>query len=52
MTSLKTGIPIIFEKIGCNTKKYMEQLLGNEDINESNILLYMTVIERRINEVI
>ena len=52
MAALKSGIPEIFEKIGCNTKKYMEQLLGNEEINESNILMYMTVVEARINECI
>ena len=30
----------------------METLLGNEDINEGNILDHMTVIERRTNEII
>ena len=43
---------MIFKEIGCDSEKYMQTLLGNEDINESNILLYMTVIERRTNEII
>jgi hypothetical protein len=38
MESLKDGIPKIFKSIGCDTPKYMESLLGNEEINEGNIL--------------
>ena len=52
MTQLKKGVPMIFERIGCNNPKYMEGLLGNEEINDGNILLHMKIIESRTNEII
>jgi len=42
---LKRGVPMIFDRIGCNNPKYMKSLLGNEEINDGNILMHMKVIE-------
>jgi len=36
---------MIFDRIGCNNPKYMKSLLGNEEINDGNILMHMKVIE-------
>eukprot|EP01017_Pseudomicrothorax_dubius_P046534 TRINITY_DN8208_c0_g1_i13.p1 TRINITY_DN8208_c0_g1~~TRINITY_DN8208_c0_g1_i13.p1 ORF type:complete len:497 (-),score=164.38 TRINITY_DN8208_c0_g1_i13:95-1585(-) len=52
INSLKVGIPIIFERIGCNTEEYMSGLLPNQGVNESNILQYLAVIEMRTNEIL
>ena len=52
MSQLKKGVPLIFDRIGCNVPKYMETILGNEVVNDGNILLHMKIIERRTNEII
>jgi hypothetical protein len=52
MSQLKKGVPMIFERIGCRNEKYMKSLLGNEEINDGNILMHMKVIEQRTNEII
>lgn len=52
VNSLKVGIPIIFERIGCNTEEYLKDLLPNQGINEGNILQYLAIIEQRTNEIL
>ena len=55
MNALKIGIPNIFDKIGCNNREYLEdcgELLNVNDINETNILLFLGIIEKRTNEIL
>jgi len=44
INSLKLGIPVIFERIGCNIED--SNNLSNNEINEGNILQYLGIIER------
>ena len=51
VNALKAGITSIFNKIGCNNSSNRE-LLGDQGVNETNMLAYLGVIEQRANEVI
>uniref|UniRef100_A0A7S0SDG4 ODAD1 central coiled coil region domain-containing protein n=1 Tax=Mantoniella antarctica TaxID=81844 RepID=A0A7S0SDG4_9CHLO len=51
VNALKAGITSIYNKIGCNNAASRE-LLGDQGVNESNMLSYLGVIEQRANEVL
>jgi hypothetical protein len=51
VNALKAGITSIYNKIGCNNPGNRE-LLGDQGVNESNMLSYLGVIEQRANEVL
>ena len=55
INTLKIGIPNIFEKLKCNDKKYLqmeEGYLNVNDINETNILSFLSIIEKRSIEIL
>ena len=45
---IQAGIPIIFERIGCKLADFQTDL----NVNESNMLQYMAIIENRTNEIL
>ena len=51
INALKAGITSIFNKIGCSNAANRE-LLGDQGVNESNMLAYLGVIEERANDVL
>jgi hypothetical protein len=51
INALKIGIQSIFDRIGCNTES-LPELIGSTGVTESNIMLYLGVIEQRTNEVL
>ncbi len=48
ISTIKTGIPIIFGRIGCKLEDFQTKL----NVNESNMLQYMAIIENRTNEIL
>jgi len=48
INTIKVGIPIIFERIGCKLENFQTDL----NVNESNMLQYMATIENRTNEIL
>jgi len=55
INTLKIGIPNIFEKLKCNDKKYLQMeggYLNVNDINETNILSFLSIIEKRSIEIL
>lgn len=51
LEQLTGAVNDIFNKIGCNTAA-VRDLLGDEDVNEANILSYLGIIEQRTNELL
>ena len=51
INALKIGIHSIFDRIGCNTEM-MPELIGSAGVTESNMMIYLGVIEQRTNEVL
>jgi len=49
--SLKSGIQKIFDKVGCDDP-VMTETLGNAGVTESNMMLFLGLIEQRTNELI
>jgi len=52
INALKVSIPIIFERIGCNAEDYTHELLDTTTVNESNMLQYLAIIEKKTNEIL
>lgn len=48
MYGLRISIGIIFDRIGCSKDEFML----DENIDENNLLLYMSHVERRTNEIL
>lgn len=51
VNALKIGIQSIFNRIGCNIDLTPE-LIGSTGVTESNMMVYLGVIEQRTNEVL
>mmetsp|Transcript_19123 Transcript_19123/g.34605 ORF Transcript_19123/g.34605 Transcript_19123/m.34605 type:complete len:509 (-) Transcript_19123:223-1749(-) len=51
VTALKAGIQDLFERIGCNTPA-VRDLLGEDGVNDGNIMSYLGIIEQRTNELL
>lgn len=49
---LAEGISKLFEGIGCSDKDMHLEILGNEGVNESNMMQYLGIIEQRANEIL
>ncbi|EAR98848.2 outer dynein arm docking complex protein, putative (macronuclear) [Tetrahymena thermophila SB210] len=57
LDTLKKNIPVMFENIGCLDKEYLKEIPKNNDgtlqeIDDSNMLLYLAAIERRTNDLL
>ena len=48
---LKNGIHSIYTRIGAGTSS-VEEMLGNQDVTESNMLQYLGIIEQRTSEIL
>lgn len=48
---LKKGISSLFQTAGCNTEA-VRMLLGGEDLNDTNMLAHLGIIEQRSNELL
>lgn len=48
---IKAGIESIFVTLGCNTQDY-DDLLGTQGVTETNMMIYLGIIEQNINEII
>jgi chromosome segregation ATPase len=48
---IKAGIESIFSTLGCNAEEY-DDLLGTQGVTESNMMIYLGIIEQNINEII
>jgi hypothetical protein len=48
---VKVCILKISEAVECD-KEQLEDLIGNQGITESNMLIYMGLVEQRINEIL
>jgi len=52
LTELKDGVQQMFDKIGCS-KAEIEELLGSgAGVTDNNIILYLSIIEQRCNELL
>ena len=51
VNSIKMSIENIFNTIECDIKQH-EELLGTQGVTESNMMIYMGIIEQRINELL
>lgn len=51
VNQLKTAIWDLFNKIGCNTPA-VRQLVGEEGVQENNVMSYLGIIEQRTNELL
>jgi len=48
---IKAGVESIFATLGCNVDDYTD-LLGSQGVTESNLMVYLGIIEQNINEII
>lgn len=48
---LKNGIHSIYTRIGAGTSS-VEEMLGNQDVTESNMMQYLGIIEQRTSEIL
>ena len=57
MHSLRISIPIMFTRIGCQSEEYIKDM-GEDfvdqlrDLNDGNIVNYLSVIEKRTNDLL
>ena len=51
VSSIKTSIDGIFKSIECD-EQATQELLGTQGVTESNMMVYLGIIEQRINEII
>ena len=52
LTDLKDSVQEMFDKIGCS-KAEIEELLGSAaGVTDNNIVLYLSIIEQRTNELL
>jgi coiled-coil domain-containing protein 63/114 len=51
LDSIKAGIESIFTSLGCKIDEY-DELLGTQGVTESNMMIYLGIIEQNINEII
>ena len=56
INSLKISIPIMFERIGCNSDEYTrdmgEDFKSLKDIDEGNMIAFLGIIEKRTNDLL
>ncbi|KAL4475444.1 hypothetical protein ABPG72_022079 [Tetrahymena utriculariae] len=58
INQLKMQIPVVFEKIGCDSEEYTRELgeeygpFNYKDIDESNIIQYLAILEKRTNDLL
>ena len=56
INSLKISVPIMFERIGCNSDEYTKDLGEDfrslKDIDEGNMINFLGVIEKRTNDLL
>lgn len=52
-------IPVVFEKIGCDSEEYTRDIREEygrpfefKDIDESNIISYLAILEKRTNDLL
>lgn len=48
---IKAGVESIFATLGCSSDEY-DDLLGTQGVTESNLMIYLGIIEQNINEII
>jgi len=51
LVKLVKGIEELFEKIGCDTGP-IQEMLGEKDVNERNIMQFLGIIEQRANDLL
>ena len=51
VNSIKASIENIFNVISCDQQAHQE-LLGTQGVTDSNMMVYMGIIEQRINEIL
>lgn len=51
LDSIKSGVESIFATLECNTDDY-DDLLGTQGVTETNMMVYLGIIEQNINEII
>ena len=54
VNSLKVSIPNIFERLGCSVEDYVEngEIINLTECDEMNMLQYMSLIEKRTNDIL
>jgi hypothetical protein len=51
VNTLRSGITVLFDSIGCNTAP-VQALLGGEGMSPDNMLAYLGIVEQRAKELL